>query len=342
VPSALALVTATFPAPDQGGRALGAFGAMSALGFVVGVVAGGAVTQHAGWRAVMLLTVPVAALLIPAVLAVVPESRAGAAAGPLDLPGAVVLSVGLGGLIFGTVRLGTHGASSPTVWGPLLAGLLLVAAFIAIECRSADPMLPPGLLRHPGLAAANAANALKSAVGMAQLYVLTLFLQQVLEATPWQTGLAFTPMALGGVAAAVAAGRHQARFGVRTTASLGCLVLLGGLVLVVVQLRPDALLAGVVAAMVVVEAGFMTAGVALTVAATTALPDRRGLAAGVLNTTTELGNALGLGLAGAVVGWRGAALAQLPAPEALAGALRWGLGAAIAAAVLALLVVRAP
>lgn len=335
LPSALALLSSVAE-PAERARSLALFSAMSGTGFVVGVIAGGALTQYVGWRAVMLLSVPVAAALIPILHRALPDPPAIQPGRALDTSGSVTLTLGLTALILGLLRIEPDGITAPAVWGSLGVSALLLGAFVRIERRSPEPMLPLAALRQPTLAAANAANTLKSAVGMAQLYVLTLFLQHVAGASPVQAGLAFVPMAAASVAGATIAGRCQSRLGgVRGTATIGCVLLLGGLAVLAVQLGPTAHLLGVVAAMIVIELGFMIAEVPLNLAAATALPAQRGLAAGVLNTTTELGNALGLGLTAAVVGLRRSTLEHLPEAEALSGGLRWGLVVGIGAVVLA-------
>ena len=277
---------------------------------------------------------------MPVVLRVVPESSVTAPLQKVDLAGALALTARVGTLIFGLLRIESEGIASPTVWATLAASGLVFIAFVRIERRSPEPVLPLAVLRDPVVQSANTANILKSAVGMAQLYVLTLFLQEVLGASPLRTGILFVPMALASVAGATIAGRFQDRLGgVRATALLGCLTLLVGLVLLSAQLHPGAAILGVVAAMIIIEGGFMTAEVPLNLAAATSLPQQGGLAAGVLNSTTELGNALGLGLTAAVVGFGTSALRHLPSDQALAGGLRWGLGVAMSAVLIAAVVV---
>lgn len=339
LPTALALVTANFNG-DQRDRALGLFSAMSGAGFVVGVISSGVVTQYLGWRAVMLLSAPVAAALVPIVLRVVPESSVAGPRPTADVPGALALTTGVGALIFGLSRIEPGGIASPTVWRSLAISGLLLGVFVRIEWRSAAPVLPLAVFREPVLRAANTANLLKSTVGMSQLYVLTLFLQEVLDTSALRTGMLFLPMALASVAAANFAGRYQIRLGgAKATALLGCLTLFGGLLLLSTQVHPGAALLGIVTAMITIESGFMTAEVPLNLAATTSLPRQRGLAAGLLTTTTELGNALGLGLTAAVVGFRTGSMQHLPPDEALAGGLRGGLALAMTAVVIAAAVI---
>jgi MFS transporter, DHA2 family, methylenomycin A resistance protein len=181
----------------------------------------------------------------------------------------------------------------------------------------------------------NAAVVLKSMVGAAQLYVLTLYFQDALGRTPLEAGLLFVPMTLASVVTSPVAGRLTTRLGARQTAAWG--FAMSGAGLVVAWLMPhEGALPTVLFGMAVAEAGFVTASVPLTVAATDGVgDDERGLASGVLSTATELGNALGWAAVGVVT----AAATAASGADALLGGLRWGLWSAIAFALLALMLV---
>jgi MFS family permease len=173
-------------------------------------------------------------------------------------------------------------------------------------------------------------------VGAAQLYVLRLYFQDALDRTPLEAGLLFIPMTAASVVASPVAGRLTTRLGARRTAVWGFAMSGAGLVLVAwLMPKKDALMA-ILLGMAVAEAGFVTARVPLTVAATDGVgDDERGLASGVLSTATELGNALGWAAVGAVI----AAATAASGAEALLGGLRWGLWSALAYAALALVLV---
>ena len=175
-------------------------------------------------------------------------------------------------------------------------------------------------------------------VGIAWLYVLTLFLQEVLGHGPLRTGLLFAPMTGAAVVAAACAGAVVSRAGVRAAALAGLCGVALGLALMLAGLAPDRPPWAVIGGMVVGEAGFMLANVALTVAGTGAVGDERsGLAAGLLNTSMQLGGGWGLGVASAVVG--AALAAGGTGPAGYAAALRWGLVSCLAFAALGLAVV---
>jgi DHA2 family lincomycin resistance protein-like MFS transporter len=215
---------------------------------------------------------------------------------------------------------------------------------VGAVCKRADrasaALLPLALLGVRTAAVANAAIALKATIGIAQLYVLTLYFQDVLGLSPLETGVRFVPMTVASVVAAIAAGRLVTRLDVKPTALLGLALLAGGLLLMA-QLAVAGSIAIVVAGMILGEAGFMTAEVPLTVASTTSLSeDVRGLAAGMLNTSLQLGNALGLGIIVAVITARATAVGGAsPDGEALVEGFRYGLLTGVGFVALAALLV---
>jgi MFS family permease len=313
---------------------------MAALGFVVGMVGGGVITEFLGWRWVLFVNVPVAlAALVPAPAAL-PESRNERAPRSLDLAGALTATSGLGLLIYAISEVPQNGwTSTPTLlFGTL--GTLFIACFVVAERRSSAPLVPLGVLRKPAVVVPNAAIFLQSMVGIAWLYVLTLYLQEVLGHSALTAGLLFIPMTLASVVAAPLAGRLATRVGVRTTAAWGlALVAVGVLLMTPMSLGGG--LAFVLLGMVIGEGGFMLSNVPLTIVGSgSAGKDARGLAAGLLNTSMQLGNAWGLGVVATVVAGASAALGgEAGGPEALVSGLRWGLYACAGFAVLALPVV---
>ena len=169
-------------------------------------------------------------------------------------------------------------------------------------------------------------------VGAAQLYVLTLYFQDALGRTPLEAGLLFVPMTVASIVASPVAGRLTTRLGARRRAAWGFGISGAGLMLVASRMPHEDALPAALLGMVVAEAGFVTASVPLTIAATEGVgEDEQGLASGVSSTTTELGNALGWATVAAVI----AAATAVPS----AGALRWGLWSAVAIAMLALMLV---
>jgi EmrB/QacA subfamily drug resistance transporter len=337
VPASLSLLTATFAEGEERNRAIGVYGAMAALGFVVGMVGGGVITEFLGWRWVLFVNVPVALAALLLAPTIIPESRDEGAPRVLDVPGAVTVTLGLASLIYAVSEVPESGWISAATLGFGASGALLLILFVAAERRSSAPLVPLGMFGERVVVAPNAAIFLQSMVGLPWLYVLTLYLQEALGRTPLEAGLLFLPMTLTSVGAAPVAGRLVTRFGGRETAALG-LVLVAAGVLIMARMSLEGGLVFVLCGMVIGEAGFMLSNVSLTIAGSGgASEDERGLAAGLLNTSIQLGNAWGLGMVATVVAAATAAFGgEAAGPEALVGGLRWGLYACAGFAILAL------
>jgi EmrB/QacA subfamily drug resistance transporter len=340
VPASLSLLTAIFAQGEERNRAIGIYGAMAALGFVVGMVGGGVITEYLGWRWVLFVNVAVALATLVLAPAAIPESRNERAPRSLDLAGALTATLGLGLLIYAISEVPKNGWTSIATLGCATLGTLFMACFVAAERHSSAPLVPLGVLRKPAVVVPNAAIFLQSMVGIAWLYVLTLYLQEVLGHGALRAGLLFIPMTLASVVAAPLAGRLATRLGVRTTASLGLALVAVGLLLMTLMSVGGGL-AFVLLGMVIGESGFMLSNVPLTIVGSgSAGEDERGLAAGLLNTSMQLGNAWGLGVVATVVAAASVALGgEAGGSEALVGGLRWGLYACVGFAVLALPVV---
>jgi EmrB/QacA subfamily drug resistance transporter len=338
VPASLSLLTTIFAEGEERNRAIGIYGAMAALGFVVGMVGGGVITEFLGWRWVLFVNVPVAlAALLPAPSAL-PESRNERAPRSLDLDGALTATSGLGLLIYAISEVPKNGwmSTATLLFGTL--GTLFMVCFVVAERRSSAPLVPLGVLKKPAVVVPNAAIFLQSMVGIAWLYVLTLYLQEVLGHSALTAGLLFIPMTLASVVAAPVAGRLATRVGLRMTASSGLTLVAVGLLLMTPMSVGGGLIF-VLLGMVIGEIGFMFSNVPLTIAGSGGT-DERGLAAGLLNTSIQLGNAWGLGVVATVVAAASAALGgEAGGSEALVGGLRWGLYACVGFAALALPVV---
>jgi EmrB/QacA subfamily drug resistance transporter len=336
VPASLALVSATFAEGEERNRAMGVYGAMAGVGFVFGMVLGGVITEFLGWRWVLFVNVPVALAVLSLAPGAIHESKDEAAPRTLDLTGAATATLGLAALIYAVSEAPKNGWASPATLGTAGLGAVLLGAFVGHERRAQAPLVPLPILYRRAVAVPNLAIVLKSMVGASQLYVLTLYFQDALDHRPLEAGLLFVPMTLASVVASPVAGRLTSRLGARQTAAWGFAMSGAGLVLVAWLMPHEGALVAVLFGMALAEAGFVTASVPLTVAATDGVgDDERGLASGVLSTATELGNALGWAAVGAVI----AAATSASGAGTLLGGLRWGLWSAIAYAALALVLV---
>ncbi|GHC50429.1 MFS transporter [Streptomyces flavofungini] len=289
-PAALALVLLIFPpgpVPGGGagmtrGAALGVWGAVSGAGGAAGVILGGVLTEWYGWRAVYLVVVPLAAASLGATLLLVPADRP--TGGGLDLVGAITSTAGLTAVVYALTARQPLAAA---------AGLVLLAAFADRQRRARTPLVPPRLLRTGRVAAANLAMTLLGAVWVGLFYFLPLYQQQVLGYSALAAGLTQLPLALTVVAASTLAPRLPGRAGL--AAALTALTLgLGWLALA----RTDGTFAvDLLGPSVLVGAGLGVAFVRLTTLATDGVPAAdSGLAGGLVNTTRQIGGALGLAL----------------------------------------------
>jgi EmrB/QacA subfamily drug resistance transporter len=329
VPASLSLLTSIFAGGEERNRAVAIYGGMAALGFVVGMVGGGVITDLLGWRWVLFVNVPVALVALLVTPIAVPESRGENIARTLDVPGAATVTLGLAAMIYAVTKVSEGDRNSVLVFG--VAGVLLLVCFVVAERRSAAPLVPLGVVTAGPVTFPNAAIFLQSMIGLSWLYVLTLYFQEVLGHDPLAAGLLFAPMTVSAVPAAFIAGRLVTHFGVQPVATTGLVLLGGGVLLMMLMSETDGLLF-VLSGMVVGETGFMFSNVPLTIAATSGVNgDDRGLASGLMNTSIQLGNAFGLAIVATVV-----AVAAAGGADDLLVGLRWGLVVCVGVVALAL------
>ena len=299
VPASLALLNAA--AADDGvrSRAVGWYGAAASLGFVVGMLGGGVVTELSGWRWVFVAVLVIASCLLLASLRLT-DPRTERSSRGLDVTGAILVTAGLALLV---QALSSMGQGLGPVWVLLAgaAGTLSLLAFVVVERRTPEPLIPRSLVINRVWVAPNVAVAFQSLVGISWLFLLTTYFQDVRHQRPIEAGLSFTPMTLAGLASALLAGRLVARLGARTGALRGMTIVAAGIVLLAWGTSVDHVSAVVVGS-IVGEAGFLLSNVGLTVAATEDPGSAdEGALAGVLNTAIQLGTALGLGVVATVV-----------------------------------------
>jgi EmrB/QacA subfamily drug resistance transporter len=293
VPASLSLLTVTFSEEDERNRAVGFYGAMAALGFVVGMVGGGVITELWGWRWVFLINVPIAmATLLPS-RRLLHDRRNTSAARQLDVLGAVSVTAGLILLIYAMTSVPGEGWSVPTLVTGVL-GCALLAGFVAVEKRHPAPLVPLDLVTTRPVLIPNAAIALQSMIGIAWLYVLTLYFQEVIGTGPLKAGMLFVPMTLASLIAAPIAGRLGSRIGIRATAITGLTLLGCGIAAMMAGMSAGGSIALLLAGSAVGEAGFMLSNVSLVVAGTSGLDDdKSGLAAGLLKHLDAAGEWMG-------------------------------------------------
>ncbi len=333
-PATLSLLTTTFTAPAARRRALGAWSATAASGAAVGVLAGGILTDLFDWRWVLFVNVPIGVALLAAAAWTLPESRVGGAARRLDLRGAVTVTTGMALIVYGIVGTRTHPWGSAHTILILALGAALLGTFVVIEAWLAEhPLVPLGVFRRRSLTAANGVSFAIGASIFSLFFFLSLYLQQVNGYTPLRAGLAFLPVGLAILGAALVAARMVARIGARRQLIAGLLLAAAGLAWMT-QLAPgDGYWSAVFMPGLLVGAGFGLSFVPMTMGATAAVPPQQaGLASGLVNTTRQVGGAIGLAVTATVAG---AVHARSAAPLAIASALTtgydraFGVGAAV-------------
>jgi EmrB/QacA subfamily drug resistance transporter len=294
-PAALSLILAMFPEGPDRNKALGAFGAVSGAGGAIGVLAGGMLTTWLSWPWIFFVNLPVGALIVAGARPLLPESRAGLGHRRFDVAGAVTVTSGLSLLVYAVVTASRHGWASAATIGLLAGAAALLAAFIVIETRSAAPLVPLSFFGNRTVTAANLAGLLLGAVIVPMFVFLSLYMQQVLGYSALKTGLAFLVIAAGSIASAGLAQHLVTRTGVRLVLTAG---LLGFAAAQVLFLRLP--VAGSYTTHLL--PGFLIVAVALGLAfvgdliasAIGVRPADAGLASGLINTSQQIGGAVGL------------------------------------------------
>ena len=301
-PAALALVAALFPVQVERVKALSIWGALSGLGFAVGILLGGAITEAASWRWVFLINVPVALASLFVVPRLVIESRIAARRG-FDIAGAITVTLGLTTLVYTLVKAPAYGWTSLTTHALFAGAAGLIAAFVVIERRSAAPLIPPGFLRQRSALVPNLLQLLLGMSGISSLFLLTLYTQQVLGYSPLEAGLAYLPLAVGVASATAVANQLVGRVGPRLLAAAGLGIASAGMALMAQAPVAADYWSQVLPALVIIGLGVGLSFVSITTAALGGVDDAAaGLASGLLSTTVQIGGALGVAvLAGVVV-----------------------------------------
>ncbi|MFF0219696.1 MFS transporter [Streptomyces vinaceus] len=331
-PAALAMLTATFPEGTRRVRALGVWSGVNAAGGALGVLAGGLLTEYAGWRWVMLINLPIVAGALALALAGVPAEARPARRESLDVLGAALATGGVGLLVLGVVRTDAYGWGSPATLAMLAAAATLLAAFAFAESRSSAPLLRLGLLRNRLVAGANVLVFLAAAGQFAAFYFVSLYMQQVLGMGAAATGAAFLPFSAGLIAGTLVATRITAARGPRASLVPGALLAAAGLTWFAFISADGGFLTDVLgpSLMTSIGTGLVLAPVAA--AATTGVAAREaGTASGLFNSSRQLGGCIGLAALATIAAQRTGTATD---PAALNDG--YALGLAVAAALFAL------
>ncbi|MGW0823579.1 MFS transporter [Streptomyces sp. NPDC002845] len=293
-PSTLTIVTSAVPEGPARARAIATWTAVGAGGGAAGGLVGGLLVDGLSWRWVLLINVPVGAVVLIGAARWLLESRAGDGR-RLDLPGAVLVTAGLATLAYGIVQTEAEGWAATVTLVPLLAGLVLIGVFLAVEARTQAPLMPPKLLRLRSVASSNAAMFLCGAVMFCTWYFITLYAQNVLGYTPLEAGLASMPSSLAVVLASKLAPRLMRVLGARHVAVLGVLVAAAGFGWQSTMTADGSYLTAIMIPGVLMMTGGGLAATPLAALATSgAAPGDAGLVSGLVNTSRTMGGSLGL------------------------------------------------
>src|SRR5215469_12008308 len=338
IPLTLTLLSAAV-SPERRGVALGAWGAVSGLAIAIGPLVGGAVVEGASWQWIFWLNVPIGVVLLPIAWSRLTESRGPATR--LDLPGLVLASLGLLGIVFGVVRGNDHGWTSLTVLPPMLAGAALIAAFVAWELRGPEPMLPLQLFRSRGFTMTNTASLLMFFGMFGSIFLLAQFLQVVQHYSPLEAGLRTLPWTAMPVVVTPIAGALSDRIGGRPLLVTGLVLQAIGLGWLAIVTSPTVAYATLVPAFVVSGIGMSLffAPVANVVLGSVRR-DQEGIASGANNAIRELGGVFGIAVLGAVFAARGGYTSGAAFVSGLSAAVWVGAAAVAVAAVVALFLPR--
>jgi EmrB/QacA subfamily drug resistance transporter len=332
LPAALSIVMNMFQEGAERNKALGIWGGLGAGGATVGVIAGGLLTRYAGWQYIFYLNVPIGAVALLLAPRIVPESRLEAVRRKFDAAGALAGTGGMVLLVDAISQAPQYGWGATRTVGVLAAAAVLLAAFVLIERRVTDPILPLSIFRLRTLAGANIAGLLLGGSFYAFIFVGTLYMQQVLHYSALQSGLAWLAASLTSIALAGLSQALVTRGGTKIVMAVGMTLIGGGAIWATQVPVHGHFLANLAGPMVVAGAGTAFAFIPISIAALAGVKEQQaGLASGLLNTSQQLGGAIGIAIASSVAASHTQTLlhAGHAAPAALTGGFQqalWVLG----------------
>jgi EmrB/QacA subfamily drug resistance transporter len=293
-PAALGLIALLFTDPRERAKAIGLFGGISGLAGTSGPIVSGALVEYSTWRWIFLINIPVAVAALVLVPRLVDRSLPSRGIG-LDVRGALLVTAGLAGIVFGLIEAASHDLTDIRVWLPLVGGLLLLPVFALSQRTARDPLLPLSFLQERTRLATDGVALLFATVFFAQFFVTTLYLQDVLGFSALRTGLGFLPFGIAVGAALGLATKLVPRVGLRPLLVSGLLIAAAG-TLAFTRITPDgSYLTQVLPASVLIAIG---SGLVLPTLGNGAVhgvtEDDAGLASGLLQAVQQIGGAIGL------------------------------------------------
>jgi EmrB/QacA subfamily drug resistance transporter len=292
-PTALSLVTTTFPEGPPRNRAFAVYAAMSGAGAAVGLIAGGLLTDYLSWRWVFFVNIPIGAFIALVAPRVLGESER--VHGRIDWLGALTGTAGLTLLVYGITRTGVAGWSDPLTIGCFVVSALILAVFVLIEANHEHPIMPLHLFRNRNRTGTYVVMLVVGAALFASFYFLSLFVQGVLGYSPVKAGVSFLPFTVGIVLGAGLASQLTPRAAPRVLVSVGLLMATAGMLLNSQLDTSSTYLTGLLPPMILTSIGMGLVFVPLTLTAVSGVQhDESGIASALLNTVQQVGGSLGL------------------------------------------------
>lgn len=296
-PAALSIITTEFEGPERA-KAMSVWGAIAGLGAALGLLLGGVLVKYTSWEWIFFVNVPVGVLVLAAAQRLIAQTR-NPDRPAMDLGGAVTATAGLVSLVFAITQT-RDGWGQAVVLGPLAAAVVLLTAFVLIERRHSDPLVPLNIFETRSVRSANLVGLLAFSAIFPFFFFLSLFMQApfALNYDPLETGLAFLPFSFAIIFTAGAASQLVPRIGVRASAAIGTTMAGLGMLLFGLTLDGDAsYFPTLLIPMVLLAIGMGMTFVPLTFLATSKVePSKAGLASGLFNTTQQLGGAIGIAI----------------------------------------------
>jgi EmrB/QacA subfamily drug resistance transporter len=294
-PAALSILMTTFREGAERNTALGVWGAVGASGGTVGVLLGGILTDTIGWEWIFFLNVPVGLAVIAVAPVLLRESRTEAGHRRFDVAGALSVTAAVGLLVYALVEAHSAGWASGQTLGLIGASAALFALFVAVELRSRAPIMPFSIFRIRAVTGSNVAGLALGGAVFGMIFILTLYMQQVLSYSPLETGVAWLGMSLTALVSSVAASVLVTRLGPRIPLAGGLVVASVGLILLARIPSDGHYVADLLPGLLVTGLGLGSAFVSMSIGALEGVSERdAGLASGLVNTTQQVGGALGV------------------------------------------------